>query len=57
MIDDDHYMMEGYTHRSKRTYLHLTELSEIKHSQLESACISNESSLVATGEELALMML
>ena len=45
-------MMEGYTQRSERTHVHLTDLSEIKCSQMIYAHISNESSLLlATGEE------
>ena len=52
MIDDDYYMIEGYTQRSDHTHVHLTDLSETKHSQMISARISNESILLlANGEE------
>ena len=52
MIDNACYMMDGYTQRSERTHVHLAYLSEIKHSQMISARISNESILLlANGEE------
>ena len=50
-IDGDYRMLEGYTQRTRHTHGHFTDLGNIKDSQVISARISDQNSLLAAGNK------
>ena len=48
LIDGDYRIMEGYTQQTERAHEYSIDLGNIRHNQIISARISDQSSLLAT---------